>query len=758
MRRHISQWTGWPINRVTLRPSKNFRFLRKLQKKWRRWRMPPQPARFLCNLDLLQGARPVTVVIPVHNAHDAFLCCIKSVLRYSDTRRVSVLLIDDASTDPRIRDLFNRLAALEKVTCIGNAENLGYTRSVNAGIRLSGADDVVLLNSDTVVGPRWLDYLRIAAYSASDVGTVTAISDNAGAFSMPEMGVANATPPGLTLTQHARLAAQVPVRTYPEVPTGSGFCMYLRRDMVDAVGLFDEQAFPRGYGEENDLCMRALRAGWRHLVCPQTLVHHVRSASFGNEKEGLTKEGRAEIDRRYPEYTSLVRKSFNAPPFKIARDRLRRAIEKAKQAGKHPQPRVLYVLSTKTGGTPQTSRDLAAALRAYCDPLLLYSNSRILELIDYSSDDASTLAFHELSARLMLETHRSREYEDVVAEWLVTFAVELVHIRHFAWHSLGLAKVCATLNIPVVLSFHDFYSLCPTVNLVTNQLRYCGGECESVDGDCASSLWPKEDVVPIKGAWNVVWRESVSRMLGYCDAFVTTSAGARQLLTDAYPEIAPRFVVIPHGRDFSRFVRVGSIPARGQPLRLLVPGNIAFHKGAHILKELAELDHRREIELHFLGVCDEVLQGIGIHHGPYNRDDFIKKVETIRPHLGAILSIWPETYIHTLTEMWACGLPVVAFDIGAAGERLRTHGGGWLIGEATAERVLETLERIRNDPDDYRRRVDEVVSWQEGEGLRFGTAEMAARYVEVYEGVKLGRVLQDTMGSGGTNTLGPAAI
>jgi glycosyltransferase involved in cell wall biosynthesis len=187
-----------------------------------------------------------------------------------------------------------------------------------------------------------------------------------------------------------------------------------------------------------------------------------------------------------------------------------------------------------------------------------------------------------------------------------------------------------------------------------------------------------------------------------------------------------------------------------------VPGNIAFHKGAHILKELAELDHHRDIELHFLGVCDEILQGIGVHHGPYNRDDFIKKVETIRPHLGAILSIWPETYIHTLTEMWACGLPVVAFDIGAAGERLRTHGGGWLIGEATAERVLETLERIRNDPDDYRRRVDEVVSWQEGEGLRFGTAEMAARYVEVYEGVKLGRVLQDTMGSGGTSTTGPA--
>src|SRR3546814_16309874 len=51
-----------------------------------------------------------------------------------------------------------------------------------------------------------------------------------------------------------------------EVPTGNGFCMYIRRAMLEDVGLFDEQAFPVGYGEENDLCMRAIDAGWHHLV------------------------------------------------------------------------------------------------------------------------------------------------------------------------------------------------------------------------------------------------------------------------------------------------------------------------------------------------------------------------------------------------------------------------------------------------------------------------------------------------------------
>src|SRR3712207_8814600 len=50
------------------------------------------------------------------------------------------------------------------------------------------------------------------------------------------------------------------------ISTGNGFCMYIRRDCLDAVGMLDEEAFPRGYGEENDFCMRATRDGWINLV------------------------------------------------------------------------------------------------------------------------------------------------------------------------------------------------------------------------------------------------------------------------------------------------------------------------------------------------------------------------------------------------------------------------------------------------------------------------------------------------------------
>src|SRR3546814_18379056 len=82
--------------------------------------------------------------------------------------------------------------------------------------------------------------------------------------------------------------------------------MYIRRAMLEDVGLFDEQAFPVGYGEENDLCMRAIDAGWHHLVDPGVFVQHARSASFGSRREELAKVGAQPLESRHPTYPAAA--------------------------------------------------------------------------------------------------------------------------------------------------------------------------------------------------------------------------------------------------------------------------------------------------------------------------------------------------------------------------------------------------------------------------------------------------------------------
>ena len=93
-----------------------------------------------------------------------------------------------------------------------------------------------------------------------------------------------------------------------DVPTGNGFCLYIRARLIEGIGLFDEINFPRGYGEENDFCMRAYYAGFRNIVALDTWIWHAGHSSFGNSRAALELAGLEKLRALYPDYFSLVRK------------------------------------------------------------------------------------------------------------------------------------------------------------------------------------------------------------------------------------------------------------------------------------------------------------------------------------------------------------------------------------------------------------------------------------------------------------------
>lgn len=680
-------------------------------------------------------AAGIAIVVPIFNARDDVEKCIEAVLRVTAVPACRLLLIDDASTDPAIGVLLDRYDGRPGVEVHRNGVNRGYTATVNRGCLLAGDADVVLLNSDTEVSTGWLESLRIAAYHHRRVATVTALSNNAGAFSVPEIGVDNRLPDGWSVDDVARAARQASLGLYPSVPTGNGFCLYIRRDALRCVGGFDEQAFPRGYGEENDFCMRAERAGYLNLVDDRSYVYHRRSASFGDQKQSLYESGRQVVEARYPEYQKRVGVFHNDPSFLSLRWRMRRELSRHRAAQTRPRPRLLFVISTQTGGTPQTNRDLMEALADRYDPWLLRCDSQVMELSRLVGGELRRVESHGLRQRLSISLHRADDYDDQLADWLVRHAIELVHVRHIAWHGLGLTQVCRLLQIPVVFSFHDFYTVCPTIKLLDAQGRHCAGRCTDAVADCSAELWPASSVPPLKGRFIHRWREMMQAMLADVDACVTTSPAAREQLLSIYPPLAQRpFKVIAHGRSFDRFDALAAAQRRGEPLRVLVPGNISLAKGAQLIADVAQRLPAGQLEFHLLGDPGIVPAGPNVVlHGKYQRGDFHDKVAAIGPHIGAVLSIWPETYCHTLTEMWACGLPVAAFDIGAVGERIAAHGGGWLLplgldADALAARLLALKAGIA----DRRRRIAEVIAWQAGEGRERSVSAMAADYEALY--------------------------
>ncbi|WP_440224068.1 glycosyltransferase family 2 protein [Dokdonella sp. MW10] len=288
------------------------------------------------------GAHPmeyrVTIVVPVYNAPSAVARCLASVLAHT-TGPARLVVIDDASPDPAIAPMLATFEGRDGVEILRNERNRGFTATANRGIAHAGRDDVVLLNADTEVAANWLTGLRRAAWRSADIATATAVSDNAGAFSVPELEQACEGPAHWSFDDTARALWQQAGFVQPELPTGNGFCLYIRRDVIDAIGMLDEQAFPQGYGEENDFCQRASAQGRRHVVAGDVYVHHERSQSFGIERrEALGRAGMQVLRERWPDYERDVGAMLFSPVRRVLDWRVRRAFA---LAGEAPRPRVL---------------------------------------------------------------------------------------------------------------------------------------------------------------------------------------------------------------------------------------------------------------------------------------------------------------------------------------------------------------------------------------------------------------------------------
>ena len=671
-------------------------------------------------------APAVAVIVPIHNAAAELERCLDALSR-NTTLPAELVLVDDASTDPAIAAVLETVEPWPHVRVLRNARNMGFTATVNRGLRAVRGDAVVL-NSDTEVGPRWLERLRDAAYRDPRTGSATACSDNAGAFSLPAIGEANPVPLHLDADGAATLVAQAAGGALAATPTANGFCMYLRRAMLDDVGLLDEEAFPRGYGEENDLSMRAIERGWTHAVDPGTFVHHAREASFGAEKAALAAGARAVVDARHPGYTAAVREFVADPVMRDARGRVAAAFSSPAR----PRPRVLYVIHEGGGGTPQANFELMAGISDRYECLLLTCDRLRLRLDRIVDGERVPLERHELASPTRVLDFTREDYrlfaERVLREW----AIDLVHVRHLFKHTFDVPVLAERMGIPVVFSFHDYYFTCPTVHLLDDDDRYCAGVCTPGDGACRVPDAGLEGLPHLKHAFVHQWREEVSAMLAGVDAFATTSDHVRDVHRTALPAIAGRpFAVIAHGRSLPQLHGLNEPPEPGGPLRVLVAGNLAVHKGADYLREIRAADRDGRIELHFIGDVPAQYSDLGVVHGRYPRDELVERVRAIRPAVMGLFSITAETFSHTITEAWSMGLPVVATDLGAPAERLRAHEGGWLVPHDDAEEAVRRLVAIADDPGEYTvqaRRAD----------LRGcdGAGEMADGYAALYADVR----------------------
>ncbi|MDO5626114.1 MAG: glycosyltransferase [Pseudomonadota bacterium] len=607
---------------------------------------------------------PVDVIVPVYRGLADTRRCIESVLASTCQTPWRLVIIDDASPEPEVSAWLDEIAPTDaRITLLRNEENLGFVGTVNRGMALSADNDVLLLNSDTEVAGDWLDRIRAAAHGDQKVASVTPFSNNATICSYPRFCQDNDLPEGWDTARLDALMARVNPGQVVDVPTGVGFCMYIRRAALAEVGLFDVEHFGKGYGEENDFCIRAARAGWRNLHLLDTFVRHFGGVSFGASKSPRERAAMQTLRRLHPRYEAEVLRFVRADPARLARTRadLARALDATR-------PLVLAVLHDRAGGTERHVHELASALRAQVQFLVLrpLPGQRLgLQLPD--PQEALALAF-ELPAD-----------QHALLTLLRQLGVGHVHYHHLLGHGDFVRQLPQRLGVTYDFTAHDFYTLCPQISLTDRSGGYCGELGPRQCADCLTHS-PAPDGSDIH-----TWR---NQNAGFLSSARHVIAPARDVLARLLPlgPGAPLHLVphtdIPPGTELP--VPNPAALQGERPLKVAVIGALSIIKGADLLEDVAIAARQQgaPVEFHLIGYGYRALKTqpharLTIH-GRYDEKDLPGLLDWLQPDLVWFPAQWPETYSYTLSACLLGGWPVVAPDLGAFAERLAGRRWSWV--------------------------------------------------------------------------------
>lgn len=617
--------------------------------------LPPRPLPIPAELR-------VDIIIPAYRGLDDTRQCIESVLRQQQRTGHEVIVINDASPEPELVSYLTETAAGGRITLLENQENLGFVQSVNRGMRLHEDRDVVLLNSDTQVAGDWLDRLVGCVYSDRAVGTVTPFSNNATICSYPEYCADNDLPAGWTVDDLDALFRRINAGKSIEIPTAVGFCMYIRRDCLREVGLFDVDNFGKGYGEENDFCMRAAESGWRHLLCADTFVLHRGGISFADQQNAAKARAMETIRRLHPGYERAIHEHIAQDPargWRLAIDVARLIVRSC--------PRVLLVTHGVGGGT---AKHVAELVQLFADSL------DFLVLCPVASGQHSLIWRRE--GEVFELFFRLPDDYALLCDLVRDIGISRIHFHHFKGVDDSISRMPQDLALPYDYTVHDYYFMCPQVSLTTLQSRYCGEPGEAVCNRCLR-------LAPPPGGGDIQsWRDRFAKLLAGAERVFAPSFDVSKRIKRHVP--AARVLLAPHpeaaglhGIPSPRVLPV----AADEPLRIAVLGALSPVKGPDLLEQCALDAKQRDLalEFHLLGYAYRDLitapRSRLTVHGAYRDSELPTLLADLKPHLVWFPAQWPETYSYTLSACLHAGLPIVAPDLGAFPERLYDRPWTW---------------------------------------------------------------------------------
>lgn len=626
----------------------------------------------------------VDIIVPVYRGLEDTQRCIFSVLANTYKTPWQLVVINDCSPEPEITQWLREMATQEpRMTLLENKENLGFVATVNKGMQLNPDRDVLLLNSDTEVANDWLDRIQRAAYSLPQVGTVTPFSNNATICSYPRFCEVNDLPDGHTTASLDLLCAKHLAGHAVSVPTGVGFCMYIRRDCLSAIGDFDEEHFGKGYGEENDFCIRAQHAGWSNLHLFDTFVRHVGGISFGASKNERELNAMQVMHKLHPHYEIDVQRYIAKDPAKWAR----RVLDLARILDSN-KPVILNVTHNREGGTLRHLQEMGQHLAEVATFLRLSPTAGGVELRLEGRDD-----------NLILYFALPQEQTKLVAI-LKHLQVAHVHYHHLLDHTSCITELPKLLGVAHDFTVHDYYSYCPQISLTDASHIYCGEKGLNACQQCLKRN-PAPGNISIEN-----WRSKHAPLIKTARNVICPSADTAERIYHFVPNA--NLCIVPHSKLYAQTAAIlqptPTLLESNKILKIVVIGALSQIKGADVVESVALLAAQQQlpIQFHLIGFAYRQLKQYPnaylTIHGPYEDRNLLFLLDKLDADIAWFPAQCPETYSYTLSACLEKGLPVVAPDLGAFCERLAVRTWSWIVPwQQTTGEWAKFFIKLRNE-------------------------------------------------------------
>lgn len=606
----------------------------------------------------------VDVIVPIYNGYEYLERLFEGLLRAGMDCRI--ILVDDRSIDERVKGLEQEFAASQdNVLLLENEENYGFVKSVNRGLA-AAVHHVALVNTDTELPEGWLERLMYPIFHLEKVASTTPYTNSGTIFSFPGFCYNNRIYRGKSAEELDRHFRKLKPR-YVSVPTGVGFCMGMSRQALDDVGELDYETFDRGFGEENDWCQRAIQKGYRNVQVENLFVYHKHGGSFrSDEKERLIQTHLERLKDRFPDYDRQVSAFIRKDPNRQLRQLVQMLIDTNEQRS------ILYFDHSLGGGaTGYLERQKAKFLQEGCCVSVIRYAYQTFNYRYFFDNGREQLIYEVDYLPELLEIGKWFHYDEIYVNELATYP----HL----WEAQGwILQLKQQQKSPLVMLCHDFFALCPTINLLNTSRRYCGipgGEaCESCylqkgfDGQYSCGSYPE---------YVAHWKD----FLGQCDEVRAFSQDTADKFRKVFGE-GLRLTLVPHQVNYMFPIEKRTKTTDSLNIGLL--GVLTVHKGGLLIEGMLKEIERKgmNIRIKLIGSTDGIAldkHGAFSQTGAYQAAELPRLVYEQDIDLFFLSSIWPETFSYTTEEIIKMGMPVASFDLGAPAERVRRYEKGLIL-------------------------------------------------------------------------------